>query len=165
MFFLELLVVILSVVFIISVVSVVVGVPFLPTHRKQAIKMIELAGIKPGAKVVDLGSGAGRLLFLAAAKGAVATGYELNPFLVWWTRLAARLKKFSNVSVRQQSLYTANLKDVDVVFAFLFPEPMKKLSPKLFSELKPGAKIISYTFSIPGKTPILQTEGIFVYQV
>ena len=63
------------------------GVPFLPTHKKQALKMLELAGLKPGMKVIDLGSGAGRLLFLAASQGATAVGYELNPFLVLWTRL------------------------------------------------------------------------------
>ena len=126
--------------------------------------MMELAEIHPGMRVIDLGSGAGRLLFLAAEKGAVAIGYELNPFLVWWTRLVASLKK-ATVVVEQRSLYQADLHEADVVFAFLFPKPMKKLAPKLFQELKPGARIISYVFSIPGQTPIAKQEGIYVYRV
>lgn len=148
-----------------SFISFFIGVPFLPTKRKQAKKMIELASITTGTKVVDLGSGAGRLLFLAAAQGAIATGYELNPLLVWWTRLVARLRAVRTVEVKQQNLYTADLKEIDVVFAFLFPEPMEKLSGKLFTELKPGATIISCTFSIPDKKPVYQSGGIFVYQV
>lgn len=150
---------------IVSAISAVIGVPFLPTHMKQARVMMDLAEIKPGMKVVDLGSGAGRLLFLAAAKGATTVGYELNPFLVVWTKFAVLIKRLPLVSVKCQSLYAADLKDVDVVFAFLFPGPMKKLSSKLFSELKPGAKIVSYTFLIPDKEPLLKKEGIFVYQV
>lgn len=77
----------------------------------------------------------------------------------------AKVKGLPKVAIKCQSLYTADVKDVDVVFAFLFPEPMKRLGPKLFAELKPGAKIVSYTFNIPGKEPISKKEGIFVYQV
>lgn len=161
---LNVLAILLGILFLILVISVIIGVPFLPTHKKQALVMMDLAGIKPGMRVVDLGSGAGRLLFLAAKRGAVSVGYELNPFLVWWTRLAAYCKRL-RVTVRQQSLYDADLKNVDVVFAFLFPKPMIKLSEKLFRELKPGATIISYVFSIPGKTPVIKKEGIFVYKV
>ena len=127
--------------------------------------MMELAELKPGMKVVDLGSGAGRLLFLAAEHGAVAVGYELNPLLFWWTKIRSILKKLPSVTVRCQSLYQADLHDVDVVFAFLFPKLMANLNDKLFSELRPGSKIVSYTFSIPGRTPLIKKDGIFVYQV
>lgn len=128
--------------------------------------MMRLGDVGPGTKVVDLGSGAGRLLFLAAAQGAEAVGYELNPFLVWWTRFMIWKKGYSGrVVVHGQSLYQADIKSADVVFAFLFNKPMAKLKEKLFSELKPGAKIISYTFPIPGKTPLKKEQGIYVYQI
>lgn len=146
-------------------ISAAIGVPFLPTHRKQAIKMIEFANIQPGMTVVDLGSGAGRLMFLAAKKGANVIGYELNPFLVLWTWLMIKIKRLTNVKVKMRSLYEADLKNVDVVLAFLFPEYMKKLEPKLFSEMKPGSTIISYSFSIPHHTPLVQEEGIMVYKI
>lgn len=153
-------------IFIILVISVFIGVPFLPTNRRQAERMIALAALRPGMQVVDLGSGAGRLLFLAAATGARATGYELNPFLYLWTKLMIALRGAGGrVSVRLQSLYTADLSDADAVFAFLLNQPMRRLEQKLFSELKPGAKIISYVFPIPGRAPLVKEQGIYVYEV
>ena len=147
-------------------ISVFVGVPFVPTHAKQAKLMMELVDISPGMQVIDLGSGAGRLLFLAAARGASTIGYELNPFLCWWTRLEARFKKITDkVRIKRQSIYDADVSTADVVLAFLFPEPMKRLGPKLFSEMRPGSLIASYAFSIPGHEPIKKEQGIFVYQV
>lgn len=128
--------------------------------------MMELAGLKPGQKIVDLGSGIGNLLFLAAGYGVSAVGYELNPFLVFINLCLIYKKRLKDkVSVKMMSLYKADLKDVDVVFAFLLPEPMKKLENKLFNELKPGALILSYAFPIPNREPIKKEQGIFVYQV
>jgi cyclopropane fatty-acyl-phospholipid synthase-like methyltransferase len=150
----------------IVIISVFIGVPYLPTHKKQAKTMMDLAGIKEGTKVVDLGSGAGRLLFLAARRGAYATGYELNPFLALWTKVAARVFGLhKKVTVRTRDLYGAKLAEFDVVFTFLMNRPMKKLENKLFSELKPGALIVSYTFPIPNKEPIVRKDAIFVYRV
>ena len=153
-------------VFVIFLISSLIGVPCLPTHLKQAKKMIALANLKPGMKAVDLGSGNGRLLFLAAKTGASSVGYELNPILVGWTKIAIFLRRFTGqVTVHLKSIYKADRKEVDVVFAFLMPGPMKLLGPKLFSELKPGARIYSYTFSIPDHEPISRENGIWVYQV
>lgn len=128
--------------------------------------MIEIAALRPGMRAVDLGSGAGRLLFLAAKRGAAIVGYELNPILYLWTLLIIKLKGLSGrVSVRWRSLYRADLSEADVVFAFLLPKPMERLAPKLFTELKPGATIISYAFSIPKRAPVRKEQGIFVYRV
>lgn len=140
------------------------GVPFLPTHRKQAIKMMELAQIKPGMKMVDLGSGAGRLLFLAAKSGAQATGYELNPFLVLWTKLVIALTgQQDKVKVYYKSIYDADIKDMDVIMMFLYPPHMKKMVEKL-REAKPGTIILSYTFALPEWQLIKKEQGIYVYK-
>ena len=167
-----LLVIILIVVALLGIaalvmfISAIVGVPFVPTHRRQARLMMDLAQIGPGSRVVDLGSGAGRLLFLAAARGATAIGYELNPFLYIWTKIMIWLKGLSHrVEVRCQSLYKADVSQADVILAFLFPKPMQKLGPKLFVQLPLGARIVSYAFSIPGVEPVIKQEGIFVYDV
>lgn len=144
---------------------VFLGVPFMPTHKKQAIKMMELADIKPGMKVMDLGSGAGRLLFLAAQKGAYATGYELNPFLVIWTKLMIFLKgQQRQVQVLYKSIYDADIKEADVIFMFLFPPHMKKLAEKITKEAKSGAKILSYSFALPGWIPLIHEQAIYVYK-
>jgi len=156
--------IIFLIIFIFVFSPLFLGVPFLPTHKKQALKMIELGDIKPGIKVVDLGSGAGRLLFLSAKNGATCVGYELNPFLVLWTRLMIFLRgENGKIQVEYKSIYNADIKDADVVFMFLYPPHMKKIVDKL-SEVKKGAKIISYTFPIPGWAPTLHEQGIFVYE-
>lgn len=164
--FLLIIVSFLILAFVVMVVSVLVGVPFLPVHRRQAELMVKLAELKPGMTAIDLGSGAGRFLFLAAGQGAKAVGYELNPFLFWWTKLMIKANGLSGlVSVRLLSLYSAPIGDADVVFAFLLPRLMGSVEKKLFAELKPGAKIISYAFSLPNHAPTIKTEGIFVYEV
>lgn len=141
------------------------GVPFLPTHRKQARKMMELAQIKPGMKVIDLGSGAGRLLFLAAKSGAQATGYELNPFLVIWTKLLIFLKgKRGQIKVFYKSIYDADVGDADVIMMFLYPPHMKKLETKIFNEAKTEVKILSYVFQFHNYKPIANEQGIFMYK-
>lgn len=147
------------------ILSILIGVPYIPVKKSEAKQMIELAEIKSGLKVVDLGSGAGRLLFLAAKQGALAIGYELNPFLTIWTRLLILIKGYrGQVEVRRQSIYQADLSNIDIVLTYLMPKPMAKLAKKLFSELKPGAKIVSYAFSIPDKEPILKQGKILIYQ-
>lgn len=140
------------------------GVPFLPTHRQQALKMMELAKIKPGMKVADLGSGAGRLLFLANSFGASAVGYELNPFLVLWTKLIIFFKNKKDVKVFYKSIYDADIADVDVIFLFLYPPHMKKLTEKIFTEMKDDAVILSYVFEFPNHKPVAKEQGIFVYK-
>ena len=140
------------------------GVPFLPTHKKQAIKMMEFAQIKKDTKVVDLGSGAGRLLFLSARAGAMAVGYELNPFLVLWTKLEILLTGNQNkIKVFYKSIYDADIKDTDVILMFLFPPHMKKMVDKL-KEAKPGALIVSYAFALPEWELIKKEQGIYVYR-
>jgi hypothetical protein len=41
-------------------------------------------------------------------------------------------------------MYAADLRPATVVTLFLHPEPNLKLAPKLRSELRPGARVVSY---------------------
>ncbi|MDO8626294.1 MAG: 50S ribosomal protein L11 methyltransferase [Candidatus Magasanikbacteria bacterium] len=174
MYFLLIISMILSVVLsligfflmIIMVWSVLVGVPFVPTHLPQAKRMMALGAVGPGKTIIDLGSGAGRILFLAASMGAKSIGYELNPFLYFWTKYEISKRGLKNqVSVRFKSLYKADVSSADIVYSFLFPKPMIKLEPKLLGEMKPGAKIISYAFKMPDVVPVIKEQGIYVYEV
>ena len=51
--------------------------PFVTTPKKTVRAMIALAAIRPGEIVMDLGCGDGRLVFAAAKKGAIATGFAV----------------------------------------------------------------------------------------
>ena len=69
------------------------GTPFIPSSLQTTEKMLELAGIKPGQVVYDLGCGDGRLVFKAAELGARAIGVEVNITVYWYALLLKRRHK------------------------------------------------------------------------
>lgn len=145
-------------------IAFVTGAPFVPSTKSTSRTMIELARVKPGMNLYDLGSGDGRLLFLAAKKGATATGAEINPFLVAWTFIRKTLSPYRNrISVRWQNFWKTNLSDADVVFVYLLPWKMEKLAQKLQKELKPGSLVVSNSFIFPKWNILRQDTKTHVY--
>ena len=141
--------------------------PFVPTTAAVARRMVELAEVEEGARVYDLGSGNGSLLFLAAQAGARAIGYEMNPFLAALTMLRARFSPLrGRIAVRWASLWRADVSDADAVLVYLMPYRMKKLSRMLRAQLKPGAVVVSNSFRLADWAPekMDAESGIYVYR-
>lgn len=152
-------------IFFSMIVGQLKGAPFVPSKPKRIAAMIELADIKKGDRVCDLGSGNGAVLFAAARRGAVGIGVEFNPFLVWFSRLRAQWMGLGDkVSFVRQNLHTYPLSDADVVFLYLWPSTITALREKLMRELKPGARVISNAFAIPEWKPTAERDGVFLYQ-
>lgn len=128
-------------------VGVGIGAPFLPARKRDVGDALFLAGLGPQDVVVDLGSGDGRLLLAAAQKGAAVIGYELNPFLVFWSRW--RLRGVKRATIYRKDMFEADLSGVTVVFLFQITHIMPRLADKLAKEA-PQAKIISVAFDLPG---------------
>src|SRR5262249_4602182 len=63
------------------------GAPYVPIRRRDSRALLDLAELKPGQTLVDLGSGDGQLLALAAARGIRGIGYEINPVMVLVSRI------------------------------------------------------------------------------
>jgi outer membrane protein assembly factor BamB len=127
---------------------------YVPTPHEVVAKMLGVAAVRGNDTVVDLGSGDGRIL-IAAAKtaGAKAVGYEIDRQLVDISRDKTREAGVEKlVTVNEQDYYTATLSDATVVAAFLYPAILENLKPQ-FSKLKPGTRVITHTFEIPGVTP------------
>lgn len=132
------------------VIAFVTGAPYVPSTNPVSQKIIEFAHIKKGERVYDLGSGDGKLLFLAAQKGANATGIEINPFLVLLIKLRTLFSVHKKqVSVRWQSFWKANLMDADIIFIYLLPWRMEQLAQFLKKQCKPGTRIVSNSFIFP----------------
>jgi cyclopropane fatty-acyl-phospholipid synthase-like methyltransferase len=145
-------------------IAFIVGAPFVPSTNPVAAKMVELARIKKGAKVYDLGSGDGRILRLAAQHGACATGLEINPWLVLYTNLRFGFTKHpGTVWARWRNFWRADYRDADIVFVYLLPWHMNKLADKLKRELKPGALVVTNSFIMPGWKQVRQDAALHVY--
>jgi len=142
------------------VLAFLTGAPYVPSTNPVALSMIELAQIKKGMTVYDLGSGDGKLLLLAAARGAHAVGIEINPYLVVLTKLRTLGK---NVSVQWGSFWSADLKRGDILFIYLIPWRMEKLARLLTSKAKPGAIVVSNSFIFPDWKIIRQDKEHHVY--
>ena len=117
--------------------------------------MLELAEIKRGDVVYDLGSGDGRIVIAAARRyGVRAVGFEIDPRLVQTAREEARRAGVDHlVTFRQQDLLTADLSPATVVTLYLFPEANRLLRPRLQQQLKPGSRVVSNDFDMEDWKP------------
>lgn len=138
--------------------------PFVPSSRKKRHAMLELARIQTGETVIDAGSGDGSLLIASAERGARAIGIESNPLLVLYSRIRALpAGELRNITIIRGNLFLYPFHTADVLFLYLFPKTIEKLKEKLEKELKPGCRIVSNTFPIPGWTPEKEQGNVFLY--
>jgi SAM-dependent methyltransferase len=134
-------------------VANVKGAPFVPTPLPAVKRMLQLAQIKPGEIVIDIGCGDGRLVILAdQLYHAQAIGFEVSPPIFLYTKL---LHFFKRTKTRAKILFQdsrlVNLAEADVVVLFMMPAPLRDFWKKKFEvELKPDARVISYAFHIQG---------------
>lgn len=131
-------------------------VPFVPTPPEVVDRMLELAGVKPGDVVYDLGSGDGRIIIRAAKKyGVRGVGVEIDPDLVRRARDSAWKEKVEHlVEFREQDALTVDVSSATVVTLYMLPEFNLKLRPILRRQLKLGARVVSHDFPIEGWAPI-----------
>ncbi|HET9917319.1 MAG TPA: methyltransferase domain-containing protein [Candidatus Binatia bacterium] len=141
-------------------------VPFVPTPQEVVDKMVELAGVKNGDIVYDLGSGDGRIVITAAKKGAQAVGFEIDGDLVKQSRDNIRKAGVqAQAEIRQQDILTVDLSAASVVTMYLLPDVNLQLKPKIQSQLKPGSRVVSHAFDMGDWKPdrIERVEGRTLY--
>ena len=141
------------------------GAPWVPTSRQVICRMLEMAELRPGEVVYDLGCGDGRVLITAARSfGARAIGVEVDLFRYLWSVFAVTLRGlWSRVKVIRGDLFSVDLGDADVIFTFLLQDTNERLKDKLRRELRPGTRIISNIFSFPGLPLIAADEELHLY--
>lgn len=143
--------------------GVLVGAPWLPTWRREIDTALELLDLKPGQTVIDLGSGTGNVLRVAAQHGLYGVGYEINPFLYVWS-LVRTWPWRKQVSIHWRNYWRVRLPHADGVYAFLIKRYMPKLDRKMQDELPEGTPVVTYAFRIPDRTPDAEKHGVFVYR-
>lgn len=128
-------------------------VVWVPTPIETVERMLDMARLTPNDFVVDLGSGDGRNIILAAKRGARGLGVEFNPEMVELSKRNADKEGVAHLAqFVQGDMYEADFSKASVLALFLLPENLRKLEPK-FLKLAPGTRIVANTFGIDGWTP------------
>jgi SAM-dependent methyltransferase len=148
-----------------NLVALFVGAPFVPTPMKKVHTMVHLARLEQTDIVMDVGSGDGRLVLLAAPLCARAIGIELNPLLVWISKIRAKKKGSSNATMTRSNFWNTDLSDLTVLFVYCLDTHMDALKEKIVSEMKPGSRIVSHGFTFPQWTPTEVKGNIYLYQL
>jgi len=137
--------------------------PYVASPVRVVDRMLEIARIKPGETLYDLGCGDGRILIAAVVKyKAKAVGVEISPKLV--ARATAWIEKDGlegQARVIQGDVLQVDLTGADVVTLYLATQLNEQLRPRLEKYLKPGARVVSHDYKVPGWKPskIDKTEG------
>jgi ubiquinone/menaquinone biosynthesis C-methylase UbiE len=149
--------------------------PYIPTPQIVVQKMLEAANVQPGQVVYDLGCGDGRVVITAAQKfGAKGVGIEIQESLFKSTsKRVADLGLNSLVRIVHGNALTADLSGADVVIIYLLTSSNARLRPHLERSMRPGARVVSYEFEIPGWQPLLEEKflvgkmahKLYVYEI
>ena len=127
---------------------------YVPTPQPVVDKMLELAEVKKGDVVYDLGCGDGRIVVTAAKKfGVKAVGFDIDPQRIRESLENVRKNKVEKlVTIKQDDIFTQDLREANVVTLYLLPSLNVKLMPQL-AKLKPGSRIVSHDFDMRGAKP------------
>jgi cyclopropane fatty-acyl-phospholipid synthase-like methyltransferase len=148
--------------------------PYVASPGRVVDRMLELAKMKSGETFYDLGCGDGRILIAAVEKYKVkAVGVEISPRLV--AKATASIDRAglgSQARVMQGDILDVDFSSADVVAIYLSTPLNERLRPHLEQYLKPGARIVSHDYPIPGWKPtrVERTEGkdghlIYLYEM
>lgn len=126
--------------------------PFAATPQAVVTSMLELARVGPGDVVVDLGSGDGRLVIAAAKEfGARGFGVDIDEKLVdYATRKATEAGVSERAKFYLRDLFATDVGEATVVTIYLLPTIMDRVAAKLAAELKPGTRVVTHDYVLPG---------------
>lgn len=130
--------------------------PWFPTRKQDVLRALELAQLKNGQTIYDLGCGTGTVLIQAVKNYSVkAIGFERAWPLYLICLIRKKLGGFEdNLKFKMGDFFKQDISQADIVYIFGMPSAIaNKLKPKMERELKSGTKIISYVFPVEGWRP------------
>jgi SAM-dependent methyltransferase len=135
-------------------------VPYVPTPPAVVDAMLDLAGVKKGDVLYDLGSGDGRIVIAAARRfGVRGVGIDIDPARIREANDNAKAAGVEHlVEFRQQNLFDVDLAPASVVTLYLLPDVNRRLRPKLLREVRPGTRVVSHAFDMDDWVPDQQLE-------
>ena len=152
-------------------------IPYIPSEPIVIRKMLEVAEVNEKDIIYDLGAGDGRVLIIAVNDFNVkkAVGIEIND-----DRIKEAIENIEKngvsdrASIIRGNFFELDISEATVVTLFLLTEVNEMLKPKFERELKPGTRVVSHEFEIPGWKPkkvekIIDEKGrrhrIYLYEI
>ncbi|CAG5044267.1 unnamed protein product [Parnassius apollo] len=130
-----------------------VCLPYVPATTNQ-LAGVSKALIGRNGRLLDVGSGDGRIVFTAAKLGFQADGVELNTILVYYSRILALLNsQYQNTKFYRQNLWTFNLQPYNNIVIFGVEQMMEEFECKLLQEANPDTVVVACRFPLPNMIP------------
>ena len=145
-------------------------VVWVPTPDALVDRMLRMARVGPNDYVIDLGSGDGRTVIMAAQKfGARALGIEYNPDMVELSiKSAAKAGLGDKVKFVKADIFESDFSQATVITMYLLPGLNLKLRPKILDML-PGTRIVSHAFNMedwqPDQTATVEGRDAYLWVV
>ena len=141
------------------------GAPYEPSRGKALKNIIGFTNPKKGDRIVELGSGDGRVCIALARQCVEIDGYEINPFLVWISRRKIKKANLKNIHIYWKSFWKVDLSKYNKVVLFQFKTIANKLSKKFKKELSRGSLIISHWWRIPKLKVQKKIGRVYLYKI
>ena len=139
------------------------GAPFAALSSNRIETMIELLQPEKDKRLVDLGSGDGRIVIAFAKKGIQSYGYEIIPIIYLWSLINLKRKKVMNAKITLGDYWNKDLSKFDYVAVWGTPYMMGRLEKKLLKELKPGSKVVSNHSQFPNWKAKKKKNDVYLY--
>jgi SAM-dependent methyltransferase len=139
---------------------------YVPTRQTVVDAMLNVAKVKAGDVVYDLGCGDGRIVVTAAKLGARGIGIDIDPQRVAEANQNVQRNGVGDrVKILNQDLFTTDFSDASVVALYLLPSLNLRLRPILWKTLKPGTRVVSHEFDMGDWKPeqTLNVDGATIY--
>ena len=143
-------------------------VGFVPTRPAVAEAMLDMAKVTAADVVYDLGCGDGQIVLAAAKRGARVVGVDIDPVRVKEARANVEKAGVANrATIVQGDIFDPAIKisEASVVTLYLLTWINEKLKPRLFSELRPGTRVVSNTFRMGSDWPPEQERTVEDYPI
>ncbi len=124
--------------------------PWWRTTPRLARIECNLAKVKKGDIIYDLGCGEGTALIIAAKEyGATGVGIEIDPFRAFISKVKVKFSGLSDkIEIRRDSFWNQDISQASVIFMYLIPKTLVKLRPKFLKELKPGTRVVTFVYQM-----------------
>jgi SAM-dependent methyltransferase len=145
-------------------------VVWVPTPDAVVERMLRMARVGKNDYVIDLGSGDGRTVIMAAQKfGARALGIEYNPDMVALSiKNAEKIGIGDKVKFIKADLFETDFSQATVITMYLLPAINIKLRPKIL-DMRPGTRVVSHAFNMedwqPDQTATVEGRDAYLWIV